>query len=454
MKTPNNPHALMKPQPAAQPRTASRLARLRRLTIAGSFIFYLLLAGSFCAHAQATYTPYTFSTLAGDSGYHGSTDGTNATARFFDPSSVAVDNAGNVYVADTGTSLIRKVTADGVVTTLAGGTTGSADGTNSTAQFASPTGVAVDSDGNVYVADLGNHTIRKITPAGVVTTLAGLAGYMGSVDGTNSAARFADPSGVAVDADGNVYVADTGNYTIRKVTPGGVVTTLAGLAGHSASVDGTGSDARFGYPTGVAVDSIGNVYVVDNYYHTIRKIAPGNIVTTFAGLAGVLGSADGTGSAARFFYPYGVAVDSAGNVYVADTDNATIRKITPDRVVTTLAGLAGRAGGVDGTGSAARFYYPHGVTVDSAGNVYVADYENYTIRKGTAVFNLIGLGFTSRRFRFTVIGPTGTNAVISTSTNLQTWVPLMTNPLTGGSLNFTDTLATNYLQRFYRAKLE
>jgi hypothetical protein len=199
------------------------------------------------------------------------------------------------------------------------------------------------------------------------TTLAGPDESPGAVDGPGSAARFNRPEGVAVDSAGNVYVADYYNYTIRKVTPGGVVTTLAGLAGSEGSADGTGSAARFRSPTGVAVDSTGNVYVADTFSCTIRKVTPGGVVTTLAGLAGSWGSADGTGSAARFCYPSGVAADSAGNVYVAD---GAIRKVTPAGVVTTLAGLAEQSD-------------IFGVAVDSAGNVYVADTANHTIRIGT-----------------------------------------------------------------------
>src|SRR5207245_4199618 len=154
-----------------------------------------------------------------------------------------------------------------------------------------------------------------------LTTLAGLAGSTGTADGTGSAARFNDPSGVATDSSGNVYVADYYNSTIRKITPAGVVTTLAGLAGNPGSGDGTGSVAQFFYPVGVATDSSGNVYVADSLNHTIRKITPAGVVTTLAGLAGSFGSADGTGSAARFYYPQGVATDSSGNVYVADSSN-------------------------------------------------------------------------------------------------------------------------------------
>jgi hypothetical protein len=233
------------------------------------------------------------------------------------------------------------------------GNSGSGDGTGSAARFYNPWGVAVNSAGNVYVADAYNHTIRKVTPGGVVTTLAGLAGSSGSVGGTGSAARFYYPYGAAVDSAGNVYVADTGNCTIRKVTPGGMVVTLAGLAGSSGSADGTGSTARFSAPYGVAVDSAGNGYVADTL---IRKVTPSGVVTTLAGAAGGSGSANGTGSAARFNKPCAAAVDGAGNVYVADMCNDTIRKVTPGGVVTTLAGLAGSDGSADGTGSAACFY--------------------------------------------------------------------------------------------------
>jgi sugar lactone lactonase YvrE len=343
-------------------------------------------------------------TLAGLAGSRGSADGTGSAARFSSPFGVAVDSAGNVYVADTGNNTIRKVTPSGVVTTLAGNAAivdqsgnpigGYADGTGSAARFGSPSGAAVDSAGNVYVADMGNNAIRKVTPGGVVTTLAGLAGSYGSDDGTGSAARFNGPTGVALDSAGNAYVADTGNNTIRKVTPGGVVTTLAGLPGSQGSADGTGSAARFSSPSGVAVDSAGILCVADTGNNTIRKVTAGGVVTTLAGLAGRQGSADGTGSAAQFSNPSGVAVDSAGNVYVADTANETIRKVTPGGVVTTLAGLAGSWGSADGTGSAAQFYHPSGVAVDGAGNVYVADSYNCMIRKvtpGGVVTTLAGL---------------------------------------------------------------
>jgi sugar lactone lactonase YvrE len=338
---------------------------------------------------QADYaTPYTFTTLTGNTG--GSADGTGSAAGFTHPYGVAMDRAGNAYVADSGNNTIRKVTPAGVVTTLAGlaGLAGSADGTGSAARFASPLGVAVDTNGNAYVADSGNNTIRKVTPAGVVTTLAGLAGAPGSANGTNSAARFNNPASVAVGANGIVYVADTYNDTVRKVKPLGtnwVVTTLAGQAGVAGSTDGREGAAEFDNPWGVAVDDAGNVYVADTYNFTIRKVTPAGVVTNLAGLAGYSGTNNGTGRAARFNYPWGVAVDTQGNVYVADTYNFTIRQVTPAGRVTTLAGLAGSSGSADGTNTAARFYYPDGVAVDRAGNVGVADTWNNTIKNVTPV---------------------------------------------------------------------
>ena len=326
-------------------------------------------------------------TLAGSaSSGPGSSDGTGSAAQFDSPTGVAVDSAGNVYVADTDNQTIRKVTATGVVTTLAGqvGNFGSSDGPGSAAQFSFPYGVAVDSSGFVYVTDQYNYTIRKVTPSGLVSTLAGKVGVQGSSDGPGSAARFDQPFGVAVDGSGNVFVADSANYTIRKVTSGGVASTLAGLAPNPGSSNGTGSAAQFSWPYGVAVDSSGNVYVADTTNNTLRKVTPAGVVSTLAGLAGNAGSSDGTGSTARFYTPTGVAVDGSGNIYVVDQGNHTLRKVTPAGVVTTLAGLAGSSGSSDGTGSAARFNNPTGVAVDGSGNLYIADTNNSTIRKVTS----------------------------------------------------------------------
>ena len=316
-------------------------------------------------------------TLAG-SGAFAFADGSGALASFNAPFGVAVDRDGNVYVADYGNNRIRKVSPAGVVTTLAGsGTAAFADGTGAGASFAYPSGVAVDSARNVYVADFYNNRIRKVSPVGVVTTLAGNK-YGGFADGDGADASFRYPSGVALDSAGNVYVADWGNHRIRKVSPVGVVTTLAG-SGTAAFADGTGAGASFNEPFGVAVDSAGNVYVADSANNRIRKVSPAGMVTTLAG-SGTAAFADGTGAGASFAYPSGVAVDSAGNVYVADYLNNRIRKVSPAGVVTTLAG-SGTAAFADGTGAGASFNNPQGVAVDSAENVYVADREISRIRK-------------------------------------------------------------------------
>ena len=328
-------------------------------------------------------------TLAGSPGATGSTDGTGSAARFNFPLGVAVDSEGNVYVADEHNHTLRQVTPGGAVTTIAGnaGAAGNTDGTGSAARFDTPTGVALNSNetgGIIYIVDYGNDIVRTVTPAGAVTTIAGSPGAAGSTDGTGSAARFSHPIGAAgVDVNGNIYVADANNDTIRKVTPGGVVTTLAGSPGIPGSADGAGSAARFSEPYGVAVDNDGNIYVVDSGNDTVRKVTPSGVVTTLAGSPGIPGSDDGAGSVARFNNPQGVAVDSSGTIYIADTVNETIRAITPGGVVTTLAGTPGVGGSTDGAGSAARFDSPRGVTVDSCGNIYVADSDNQTIRKIT-----------------------------------------------------------------------
>ena len=346
---------------------------------------------------------YDFTTIAGTAGTSGSTNGLGTVALFNYPASVVVTgNSSNIYVADYGNSTIRKIiplSGKWVVTTISGtaGTTGSDDGTGTNALFNYPTGIAINDSGTLYVADYGNSTIRAIVPlAGswVVTTVAGTAGTTGSDDGLGSEALFYYPISVAVDSAGNVYVADYGNNTIRQITmveSTWVVTTIAGKAGKSGSADGTNSSARFDSPAGVAVDSAGNVYVADYGNDTIRKITPSGtnwVVTTIAGQAGKSGSIDGANNTARFHQPSGLAVDANNNLYVADVGNDVIRKIIPvgtNWVVTTIAGTAGKSGSANGTGSSARFNRPMGVTTDSSGNLYVADTYNDTIRRGLAL---------------------------------------------------------------------
>jgi hypothetical protein len=314
-----------------------------------------------------------------------STDGTGSEARFFNPRGVVSDGANNLYVADTENHNIRRIVLPNAeVTTIAGeGRPTIADGTGAAARFRNPAGITSDGAGGVFVADAANSAIRKVVIAtGAATTLAG-AGWSGSSDGTGAGARFDNAEGVASDRAGNLYVADTGNNTIRKIAVAtGAVTTIAGAAGQFGSADGTGTAARFSGPTAIISDGAGSLYVADTANSTIRKVALATgAVTTLAG-AGSPGSADGTGAAARFSYPYGIAGDGAGNLYVADTGNSTIRKIDlTTRTVTTFAGKVGVADSVDGPGAGARLNYPYSIGADGAGNLYVADIGNATIRK-------------------------------------------------------------------------
>jgi serine/threonine protein kinase len=322
------------------------------------------------------------SSLAGEPGIRGHADGPGTLAQFNLPNNVAVDKTGNVYVADTANNTIRKIATNGMVSTLAGlaGSPGSADGAGSLARFWAPFGIAVNDAGNLFVADTANNTIREITPNGVTSTLAGAAGHPGSKDGTGNEAQFRNPWSVTVDSSGNVLVADMSNNTIRKITPAGVVTTLAGQAGISGNADGFGSSARFNHPFGVAVDSANNIYVSDTANNAIRKIIPGGTVVTVAGLPGYVGNADGNGDNARFSGPQGLATDQAGNIYVADTGNGAIREITPLGAVKTLPALAGVEVAAK---SGAGFNSPQGVALDGAGNIYVADTGNQVVRKIT-----------------------------------------------------------------------
>ena len=339
-------------------------------------------------HAQTNYTPATFTTLAGNASVVGGfADGTGSAARFFLPRTIAVDAAGSLYVADSVNSVIRKVSPDGVVVLFAGapGATASVDGARLAARFSMPFGIAVDAAGTIYVADTNNQTIRRISTSGIVSTLAGLAGSIGTADGTGSAARFNYPTGVAVDAAGNVYVTDTTNDTIRKITAAGLVTTLAGSAGNAGSADGTGSSARFNAPYALTVDGAANIFVTDFANQTIRKVTPLGVVTTVAGVVGVAGSNDGPGRTAHFYYPIGIAVNTGGTLFVTDCYNHTIRQIGTDGTVTTLGGLAGSFGHDDGNGSTARFLYPEGLAVTPAGILYVADANNNTIRRAETI---------------------------------------------------------------------
>lgn len=299
------------------------------------------------------------------------------------PSGVVLDSSGDAVVADSLNNTLQRVTSAGVASLVAGnsGTQGSADGSGASASFRQPGAIARDASGNYFVADTGNSLIRKVTSSGTVSTFAGSAANQGHKDGNGTSAWFNTPAGLVVDSSGNVYVADTGNAVIRKITSGGDVTTLAGSPGVRGNVDGTGSAARFYQPTGITLDGSGNLYVSDSGNQTIRKVTSGGVVTTLAGLAGVSGSTDGFGPAALFNQPGGLTVDSSGKLYVADTGNSTIRVVTSGGDVSTLAGLPTVAGLKDGSNLEAWFSQPKDLKLDSSGNLIVADYGNATLRK-------------------------------------------------------------------------
>jgi sugar lactone lactonase YvrE len=391
---------------------------------------------------------YTVSTIAGTAGTTGSTDGPGSLARFDGPAGMDLDSLGNLYVADTNNCTIRKIGPGPTytVSTIAG-TAGTPGSTDSPALFSLPADVKIDSVGNLYVADTYNHIIRKIEPgpAYTVSTIAGTAGQIGSTNGSGSSALFNKPQGLSVDSLGNLYVADSGNSAIREIGPGPTYTvttiagipkkigtidgpssralftipyavrfdkisgnifvvdtgsssvrlitvsssqvdTIAGSNAHNSFLDGPALQSSFDNPLGITIDSLGNLYVADTNNSTIRMLVLGSpyTVTTIAGYHGLNGSSDGPGSSALFNTPYGIVYDSvSGNIYVADSGNSTIREIGPGPTytVTTIAGTAGTTGTTDGPGSSALFNNPVGITIDYAGNLYVTDSVNLTVRQ-------------------------------------------------------------------------
>jgi Repeat of unknown function (DUF5648)/NHL repeat len=299
-------------------------------------------------------------------------DGTGAAASFTYMNGIGHDRAGNMYATETYTGLIRKITPAGVVTTYTAGGYGYLDGPVSTAKFTQLRGIVSDSQNNLFVADRGNARIRKITPNGVVSTFAGGNPNNNYADGVGTAAGFFSPNGIAIDSNDNLYVTDGGGNTIRKITPAAVVTTLAGTGNVFGwgYLDATGAAAKFNSPNGITVDAAGNLYVTEAYSH-IRKISPAGVVTTFAG--GLSPSSlytDGLGTASSINQPSGITADSSGNVYVTDKDD-TIRKITPDGLVTTVVGTKRAPASVEGS-LPSQFAFPYFLDI-YGGELYIAN---------------------------------------------------------------------------------
>lgn len=348
-------------------------------TDAGMYRIVAYTGGRRIASAKAQLTvaaPYTFTTFAGIAGSRGTNDGTGTLAQFAYPHGITIDKDDNLYVTELGNYAIRKITPAGEVSTVV------RLGPISTTEnpfSGGPWGVAVDQNGVLYIADTPRHIIIKRLPNGTIQPVAGLPGQRGNADGPDASARFDTPSGVALDASGNLFVADWGNDRIRMVTPDRVVTTVAGSS--RGVLDTRWTKSRFNGPSGLALDAQGNLWIADEYNNRLRRLGADGWVTTVAG-SGTFASLDGVGSAAAFTHPHGPALDTGGNLFIVDMDESKIRRITSSGSVTTVAGRGNVHSTNDGIGKLAGFAAPRGVAVDSRGQVFVTDYANHTIRKG------------------------------------------------------------------------
>ncbi len=337
---------------------------------------------------------YNFITYAGST--KGFTDGDADKATFWAPEGIAVDAQENIYITEYRTSIVRKINSKGQVSVLAGipNTTGFKDGIGKEALFDRPHGVTVDAIGNVYVCDMKNHCIRKISPDGVVYTIAGVPTKKGTKNGSALSAMFNQPEGIVINSRGFIYVADTYNFSVREITPTGQVSTFAGKSGSRGYKDGNGEKARFNMPIGIGIDKNDVLYIVDAIYdgtdagnNLIRKISTDGHVSTFAGKHGTLGNIDGSLHEALFNRPVGIAVANNGTVYVADTEADVIRKIDTLGYVRTIGGTYLEESFKDGIGEQAHFADPQAIAVNSKGELYIADTFNHRIRKGFLVNN-------------------------------------------------------------------
>ena len=335
-------------------------------------------------------------TVAGNGGGGFTGDGVQATTtQLKSPADVAVDAIGNIYIADFSNCRIRKVNSSGVISTIAGnGACGfSGDGgVSAAAQINGPTGLAVDAVGNIYIADAYNHRVRKISTSGTITTIAGNGsmGYSGDgVPATSTSLYY--PWAVKVDASGNVFIADYGNNRIRKVNTSGIITTIAGIGTAGFSGDGFAANlAELNAPQGIALDAAGNIFVSDKLNNRIRKINSSGIISTYGG-SGIQGFyGDGIiATSANLYNPEGMATDGVGNVYFADYYNNRIRMINTSGIITTVVG-SGVPGyfGDGGVATSAQIFQPWGVGVDFSGNIWVADTYNNRVRQINTVLDI------------------------------------------------------------------
>ncbi|MCY4437437.1 MAG: NHL repeat-containing protein [Chloroflexi bacterium] len=381
-----------------QPSAAKPAPSLRALVILLCFALTLLLPGLPALHAaglaqvqdDSEVTRHSIiTTIAGNGVAGGSGDNGPATrATLNTPASLAIDAAGNVFVADAFNHRIRKISPSGDITTLVGTGEAGADGDGGPAADARlrlPLGVAVDSAGTLYIADTYNHRIRKVTSEGIISTIAGtgVSGFSGD-GGPGAAALLASPTGIAVASDGTLYIADTRNHRVRKLTVDGTITTVAGTGAAGYNGDGGPATlARLNNPRGVTVSADGKLYIVDRENRRIRMVDADGLISTIAGTGSSGFNGDrGQATQATLRAPYGIAVDPQGNLFIADTFNHRVRKVTPDGSISTVAGSD--QFGFSGDGWAAGFatlHYPLGLAVDIAGNLYVADSFNHRIRK-------------------------------------------------------------------------
>jgi sugar lactone lactonase YvrE len=523
----------------------------------------LYIADTYNNRIRKVATNGVITTLAGNGneGYSGD-GGAASAASLFLPGGVALDATGNLYIADTYNNRIRKVATNNIITTFAG-TNIPLNGIAATnASLYLPTGVATDASGNIYIADTYNYRIREVASGCIITNIAGngVAGYSGNGGAaTNASLNFA--TSVALDALGNLYIADSQNNRIRKVATNGIITTVAGNGNYGYSGDGvaaTGTDLA--YPCGVASDAVGDLYIADTFNNRIRMVGTNGEITTVAGngtlgftgngvaatsaelsspygvaldafgnlyiadaanhavrevaLNGIIRTVAGNGTAgfsgdgglatnATLNFPEGVVVDGAGNLYIADHNNGRIRMVATSGIITTVAGsVTNGFSGDGGSATNARLDFPGGVASDTLGNLYIADSGNNRIREvhfaglptlaltnvnaanagsyTVVIDNLYGsltsvaatvtlassntppalisadsdFGIVSNQFSFDVSGVVGQGIIIDGSSDLANWIPLFTNTASATPLFFSDPAWTNFPARFYRARLQ